>query len=163
MDDIQETINVHIGEIKIVKNGELLKAIFGSCVGICFIWKQKKICGLAHCLLPMNPEKEFVISGRYVDQAINSLFILMKITEENIDEIGVVITGGGNMTNPNAADNSKLIGGQNLAMAEKELKKRRMKIIHVEHGGIQGRKITVDSKKCTYQIEVIPRITSEER
>ena len=37
-------INVHIGEIKVAKNGAILKTILGSCVGICFIWKKKGIC-----------------------------------------------------------------------------------------------------------------------
>lgn len=157
----EQILNVHIGEIKIAKNGETLKAILGSCVGIGFIWKKKGICGLAHCLLPENPEKSFAISGRYVDQAVASLFALMKIENEDVNEIEVIFVGGGNMTNPNAQDNSKLIGGQNLQVAERELKKKGMKIVFVEHGGCQGRKVIIESSTCNFRVEVIPRLTSK--
>lgn len=157
----EKVLNVHIGEVKIAKNGETLKAILGSCVGIGFIWKKKGICGLAHCLLPENPEKSFNISGRYVDQAVASLFAMMKIGEEDVNDIEVIFVGGGNMTNPNSADNSKLIGGQNLQVAERELKKKSMKIVFSEHGGCQGRKVTIDSSTCSYRVDVIPRLTGK--
>ena len=39
---MQKIFDVHIGEVKIAKNGEVLKAILGSCVGIGIIWKEKK-------------------------------------------------------------------------------------------------------------------------
>ncbi|WP_295904643.1 chemotaxis protein CheD [uncultured Bdellovibrio sp.] len=161
MNDVKDVLSVHIGEVKVARNGETLKAILGSCVGIGFIWKRKSMCGLAHCFLPENPEKSFSISGRYVDQAIASLFALMKIRPEDVAEIDVIFAGGGNMTNPDAADNSKLIGGQNLSAAERELKKKGMKIVFVEYGGCQGRKVTIDSASCTYQVEAIPRLANK--
>jgi len=154
------TLSVHIGEIKLAKKGEILKAILGSCVGIGFLWRKKNICGLAHCLLPENPEKTFTISGRHVDQAIASMIALMKIGESDIPDIDVIYAGGGNMTNPNESDNTKLIGGQNLIVAARELKKHGMNIVFTEHGGVQGRKIIIDSLDCTFRVEVIPRLKS---
>ena len=65
------------------------------------------------------------------------------------------------MTNPNAQDNSKLIGGQNLQVAERELKKKGMNIIFMENGGCQGRKIIIDSSTCSFRVEVIPRLNSK--
>lgn len=156
-----QILNVHIGEIKIAKNGETLKAILGSCVGIGFMWKKKGICGLAHCLLPENPERSFSISGRYVDQAIASLFAMMKIGPKDIEEIEVLFVGGGNMTNPDTIDNSNLIGSQNFLIAERELKRKGMNIVFYEHADCQGRKITIDSSTCSYRIEVIPRLESK--
>lgn len=159
MTEERKILNVHIGEVKVAKNGEILKAIMGSCVGIGFLWKKKKIYGLAHCLLPENPEKSFAISGRYVDQAIDSLMALMKIDSEDVNEIDVVFAGGGNMTNPESTDNSKLVGGLNLQVAERELKKRGLKIVCVEQGGNQGRKIAIDAASGEYKIDIIPRLS----
>ena len=34
-------IHVNIAEVKIGKNGDILKATLGSCVGIAFLWKAK--------------------------------------------------------------------------------------------------------------------------
>jgi chemotaxis protein CheD len=153
-------INVHIGEIKIAKNGEVLKTILGSCVGIGFIWKQKNLCGLAHCLLPETPIKTFEIGGRYVNQAVPALMAMMKIHEENISEIEVVIAGGGNMTNASEDKSENLVGSQNIKMALSELQKRGFRILQNKTGGHVGRKITIYGASLTYQIESIPRIAS---
>ena len=151
-------MDVHIGEIKIARKGEILKTILGSCVGIGFIWRRKGICGLAHCLLPEAPEKTFEISGRFVDQAIPSLLALMKIHPEDLHEIEAIIAGGGNMTQPNSQDPSNLVGSHNFLVAERELKKLGVRLVHVERGGEEGRKIFIYSVDCTYKIEKIPRI-----
>ncbi len=157
----QKEINVHIGEVKIAKNGETLKAILGSCVGIGFLWKERKICGLAHCLLAEAPTRTFAISGRYVDQAIPSLLALMKIRPENYPEIEIIVAGGGNMTQPGALDIDELVGSHNFAIAQKELKNRGLKITKLDRAKEEGRKITIDSQLCTYVIEEIPRLTEE--
>ena len=153
-----ETHNVHIGEVKTAKNGDLLKAILGSCVGVGLIWKSRMICGLAHCLLPENPSPSHMIGGRYVDQAIPSLLALMKIRHVNLDEVTAVIAGGGNMTVPDSPDSSKLVGAHNFRTAEREIKKRGIRLIHSECGGDEGRRITLNTSDYSFQIESIPRI-----
>lgn len=152
-----KTVNVHIGEIKIAKNGEVLKTILGSCVGIGFIWKKKNLCGLAHCLLPETPIKTFAIGGRYVDQAIPSLIALMKIREENISEIEVVLAGGGNMTSA-AEKADELVGSYNIKTALRELQQRGFRIQQSRIGGNEGRKMTIFAADGTYLVESIPRI-----
>lgn len=151
-------IDVHIGEVKIARHGEILKTILGSCVGIGFIWKSRGICGLAHCLLPESPVKTFEIGGRFVDQAIHSLIALMKIRTDDVLEIEAIIAGGGNMTQPNIQDTSRLIGAHNFNVAERELKKLGVRLVHVENGGEEGRKIFLDSRDFSYRVEKIPRI-----
>lgn len=151
-------INVHIGEIKIAKNGEVLKTILGSCVGIGFIWKKKNLCGLAHCLLPETPIKTFEIGGRYVNQAIPALMAMMKIRDENISEIEVIVAGGGNMTSVKGDNSDGLIGSQNIKMALGELQQRGFRIQQSKTGGNEGRKMTIYAGSFTYKIESIPRI-----
>lgn len=157
---MQKVLDVHIGQVKIAKNGELLKAILGSCVGIGVLWKKKGICGLAHCLLPESPTPSFEIGGRFVDQAIRSLIALMKIKPEDLDSISVVIVGGGNMTSPGVADSSELVGANNFKMAIREAKKHNLNVIYSESGGEEGRKIFVNSADFTYRVEKIPRISN---
>ncbi len=151
-------MDVRIAEVKIAKKGEILKCILGSCVGIAFIWKQKKICGLAHCLLPLNPDPSFEIGARFVDQAFKSLIALMRIRPEDYSQVDVVIVGGGNMTNPEEQDDKKMIGYHNYSAALNEAKKYSFKVLFSEGGGEEGRKIFVDSTSLTYRVEKIPRI-----
>lgn len=153
-----DVLNVHIGEVKIAKRGETLKAILGSCVGIGIIWKSKKMCGLAHCLLAESPTRSFAIGGRFVTQAIPSLLMLMKIKPENFSEVTVVIAGGGNMTSAEKKDNKDLVGETNFKVAERELKKLGLRIIYSENGGVEGRKIIINSSDFSYKVEKIPRV-----
>ncbi len=149
-------IHVHIGEVKVAKKGEILTTILGSCVGIGIIWRSKKICGLAHCLLPNSPVPSFAMSGRFVDKAIPSLLALMKITNDNIVDIEAVLAGGGSMTAPNEA--SGLIGSSNLQVAIKELGKRSIRVIRTEVGGIGGCKFFLNASDFSFYIEKIPRL-----
>jgi len=155
---VQKILDVHIGQIKIAKNGELLKAILGSCVGIGVIWKDKGVCGLAHCLLPESPTPTFEIGARFVDQAVRSLIAMMKIRPDDLDAVSVVIVGGGNMTSPGVADTSNLVGANNFRVALNEAKKHHLKVVFSDGGGEEGRKIIIDSSDYSYCVEKIPRI-----
>ena len=156
---MKKVFDVHIGEVKIAKNGEQLKAILGSCVGIGVIWKERNFCGLAHCLLPEGPARNFNIGARFVDQAYRSLMALMKIRPEDYSKIDIVIAGGGNMTSPSGKENSDLVGYNNFKTAITEAETRGLRVIFKDGGGLEGRKITIDSSDCTYSIEKIPRIS----
>lgn len=155
---MQKIIDVHIGEVKIAKNGELLKTILGSCVGIGIIWQSRAICGLAHCLLPQSPTPTFEIGARYVDQATRSLIALMKIGPEDFQDVNVIIVGGGNMTKPGVNNPLELVGSNNFKAAIHEAQKYHFKILYAEGGGEVGRKFSIDSCDYTYQIEKIPRM-----
>jgi chemotaxis protein CheD len=156
---MQKILDVHIGQLKIAKNGEVLKAILGSCVGIGIIWKSKGICGLAHCLLPESPNETPVIGARFVDQAIRSLISTMEIQPADLASISVIVVGGGNMTNP-SKKNSELVGTKNFNEALKEAKKQGLKVVFAKGGGKMGRQIFLDSSNFSYRVEEIPRINS---
>lgn len=155
---MRKVIDVHIGEVKVAKNGEVLKAILGSCVGIGIIWKSKKTCGLAHCLLPESPTPSYEIGARFVDQAVRSLIAMMKIRPTDLQDVGVVVVGGGNMTNPGASASTELVGLSNFKNAMQEVQKLSLKVLYSEGGGEVGRKISIDSMDFTFQVEKIPRI-----
>lgn len=153
----QKILNVHIGELYVGKKGQILRAILGSCVGIGFIWEEKNICGLAHCLLPEAPNTSFNISARYVTQAIPSLIALMKIRPTDIPDIKAVVVGGGDMTGNNPENRDKLVGAINSRTALKLLHERKIKIIHQDFGGTEGRQIIINCDNFSYQVRKIPR------
>lgn len=153
------TLDVHIGEVKVAKNGENLRAILGSCIGIGLIWKQKGICGLSHCLLPKNPSAEFELGGRYVDQAVQSLIKMMDISILDKKKIDAVVVGGGNMTCPDATDETKLVGTSNFRAAVSEVEKQGITIVHAEGGGNLGRRITLDNQ-MEFRVDEIPRMST---
>lgn len=155
---MRTTLDVRIGEVRIARNGELLKAILGSCVGVGAIWKEKRICGLAHCLLPQSPVPTFAIGGRFVDQAMRSLVAMMRIRPENRAEVDLVIVGGGNMTNPGAVDSEGLVGANNFRSALRIAAELGLRVALADGGGEEGRKIWIDGSSFAYGVEKIPRI-----
>ena len=139
-------LHVNIGEVKVGRSKEVLKATLGSCVGIAFYWPEKQMAGLAHCLLPESPLPTTQIGAKYVSQAVPSLMALMKIKQENISEILVYIAGGGNMMEQLARSNPRHVGIQNSDAAKAILSKLGFKIKEIEVGGDQGRQILISSE-----------------
>lgn len=154
-----KVIDVHIGQIKIARNGQILKAILGSCVGVGAIHARKNLCALAHCLLPKSTSPTYTIGGRYVDQAFKSILALLKVRASDIPDVSIIIAGGGNMTGKTSSSTSALIGEQNSQSALKEAEKYGLNVTHSEIGGNFGRIIYVNSESFSYKIENIPRLT----
>ncbi len=145
-------IHVNIGEVKVGRKGEVLRATLGSCVGIAFVWKKKGLCALAHCLLPEAHESSFVINAKYVSQAVPSLMALLKVKEGDVSEIEVSIAGGGNMMSQLARENVDHIGLQNIAAAKKYLTKYGFKVREVDIAGDIGRKMFIDCTSGTVSV-----------
>jgi chemotaxis protein CheD len=139
-------IHVKIGEVKIGKSGDLLKTVLGSCVGIAFVWKEKGLFALAHCLLPEAYGPTSVIGAKFVSQAVPSLMALLKVKPENIKEIEVSIAGGANMMSQLSRKNVDHIGSLNLAAAKKYLELNGFKFREIDVGGEEGRQMFID---CT--------------
>lgn len=140
----EHEIHVKIGEVKVGRHGDVLKATLGSCVGIAFIWKDKGRFGLAHCLLPDAHEDSTIITAKFVSQAVPSLMALLKIRPDDVKEIAVYIAGGGNMMSQLLRKNVDHVGTLNLLAAKKHLKDKGFKFVELDSGGEVGRQIVVD-------------------
>ncbi|MBL4635278.1 MAG: chemotaxis protein CheD, partial [Kofleriaceae bacterium] len=134
---------------------DLLQTTLGSCIGISFLWRQKSVFGLAHCLLPLSPEASCSIGAKYVDQAVESLIRLMRIAPENFAEIEVHIAGGGDMFPDLSNKRARGIGSKNAASVRKQLSLRGIKIKKISTGGTCGRRMLLDCQEATVAIRDI--------
>ncbi len=137
-------IHVKIAEVKTGSNGDLLKATLGSCVGIAFVWKERNICGLAHCFLPETETDQHLVGAKYVNQAILSLMKLMDIKKIDVRKIEVYIAGGGNMMNRLLKSNNSQVGKFNAEAAIKYLDYYGFRIKDSMIGSPSGSKILVN-------------------
>ena len=151
-------IHVKIGEVKIGGPGETLTAIVGSCIGLGFLNSEVGQFGLAHCLLSNSNTSSTKIGGRYVDQAIRSMFTLMELSSKDLVGIQAIIIGGANMTMPIGTDPSKLVGEVNAKFAYSELRRIGVRNIYQEVGGTQGRHVTIDCSTGQFNTLAIPRL-----
>lgn len=155
---IPNEIHVKIGEVKVGRSGDVLKATLGSCVGIAFLWKEKDIFGLAHCLLPEAYEPSSTIGAKFVSQAVPSLIALLKIKQENIGDIEVHIAGGGNMMAQLARPNVDHVGALNAEAAKKCLLQYGFKIKSADLGGDEGRQIYVDCARSSVNVVRLQKV-----
>ena len=141
----QKIVRVNIGEVKVGRGDETLKATLGSCVGISFFDTINKRCALAHCLLPESREG-YGIGAKYVDQAMDSLVALMKVKDRNQKEFIVSFAGGANMMGQIHADKNYEIGEKNLAALKEILKKYKFKVKELDSGLNYGRQMSIDCR-----------------
>ncbi|MBS1963052.1 MAG: chemotaxis protein CheD [Bdellovibrionales bacterium] len=153
-------INVCIGEVKLGRPGERLRAILGSCVGIGLVWRDRRRIALAHCLLAEAPRSSREIDGRFVTQAVPSLLALLHARPGDYGEIEAIVAGGGNMTSPNAKDETKLVGAVNVATALRLLEKLGIRVVHQETGGREGRVIVLHGDTYLHEIRRLERLAA---
>lgn len=151
--------HVKIGKIRVAGDGEILKTVLGSCVGIALIWRRRSKCALAHCLLPVADVKNVTASGpaRYVDQTIPRMLEQLGALPEDLHELEAVIAGGGQMMEVEQPYTKFIVGEENLKTAKKCLEQHRIRMIACEPGGMQGTKMSVDCGTGAFEIEKIPK------
>ena len=152
--------HVKIGELIVGKPPDILKVTLGSCVGIAFLWKKKRLYGLAHCLLPDAPEKNFLIGAKYVSQAIPSMISLMRLKREDVPDVEIHMAGGSNMTELRLVKTrGPHIGEQNINTAKRILHELGFKIFRCETGNSCAMQIEVNCH--TENVEIIKIIGSK--
>ncbi|WP_372651745.1 chemotaxis protein CheD [Halobacteriovorax sp.] len=150
----REIIRVKIGEVKVGHRTQLLKTTLGSCIGISIYDTVKKKCALAHCLLPESDEN-LGIGARYVNQAIESLFALMKVRDRDQKEFIISYAGGANMMSQIQLESSNKIGNKNLDAIRSILKKYKFKVRELDCGDTFGRQMSID---CTDGKVIVSRL-----
>nr|WP_315393361.1 chemotaxis protein CheD [uncultured Duganella sp.] len=153
--------HVGIGELRVGGRTEQLKALLGSCVGIAFLWKKRRRCALAHCLLAEAATPQGEPGARYVSHAVPSLLRLMGATTADYADIVVVVAGGGMMLD--ACSSRFQVGRQNADAAIRHLRLYGLNVIDCRVGGNRGRTLTVDCATCGYQIDELAPHSREMR
>lgn len=156
--DTNEKLHVQIGQVKTGREGQLLTAILGSCIGLGILHPDKGVYGLAHCLLSRSRSSSDEISGRHVDQAVKSLVSLMQISEDEIRKLKGICVGGANMTMPKDTSPERLVGSVNARTAYKALRELGIRNIYEDVGGAQGRQVNIDCTTGEFEVLIIPRM-----
>lgn len=161
MDSLRE-VNVHIGEVKLAGEDQLLKTILGSCIGIALRCRKREICTLSHSLLPKCPDDRTDISGRWVDLAVTSALQLLEAGRREKRHLEAIIAGGGNMIE-NGSSRKVQIGELNIKMANLVLESHRIPVVAEETGGIAGRQLLISGQSMEYQISEIPKLVARSK
>jgi chemotaxis protein CheD len=150
-------IQVNIGQAKFTSSGQTLQTILGSCVGIGLLLPEKKLFGLAHCLLPLAPPDERGTEARFVDHAVPLLLELMGIIGPDARKVEAVLVGGGCMLGDVLGRKSGLIGSDNVLAARQVLKQKSIRIVFEDVGGHFGRQLFIHGDSGSYDVKKILR------
>jgi chemotaxis protein CheD len=154
-----EDIQVRMCEVRVGSGNDVLRAILGSCVGIGLLWRRRGIYGMAHCLLPEAPQEPAGEGAKYVTGAVPTLLSMMQLDRARQDEVEAVIVGGACMVQHVKAPRHGLIGEQNARMAQQLIAQTRIKLVHLDVGGENGRQLVIDCAQHHYAVKTIGRTT----
>ncbi len=139
-----ETIDVGMGEFKVVGNGHTLTVTsLGSCVALILYDPVGKIGGLAHIMLPEN----FLFRGkesnprRFADTGI--ALMLKEIVAQGAEKtrLKAYVIGGANLFPALAPELIADIGKKNIEMVKRILVGENIPILAEDTGGDYGRNI----------------------
>ncbi len=143
--------HVWAGALAVGCGNTVLTALLGSCVGIGIIWRRKKRCVLAHCLLadaPYDNPAEPGAEARYVSDAIPAMLRSLGAREEDYRELEVVAAGGASLFT--GVPFPLKVGERNIAALERTVRALGLRVVHQLLGGSEGCRITLNCASLTY-------------
>lgn len=150
----QQPRHVWTGQLQVGSGDDVLSALLGSCVGIGMIWRAGGRCGLAHCLLPealaYGGGADDLDGARYVSAAVPRLLHALGVRREQYGQVEVVLAGGASMLD--ALRGADGVGRRNVAAAQAQLALRGLRVVHLDVGGRQGRRLNIECAGHAYSV-----------
>ena len=141
--------SIRMGEMSVAMDGEKLRTLLGSCVGVALHDRSKHVGGLAHIVLP-RAQGATDRPGKFVDTAIPALIGSMEEVVAGSLNLVAKLAGGANMF---SATESSSIGQRNVESCEEVLRKLGIPIVGRHCGGGQGRRMLLDTATGEVRIE----------
>jgi chemotaxis protein CheD len=144
-----EVRHVWAGAFAVGTGNTVLTALLGSCVGVGILWRRKKRCALAHCLLAEAPADDAGIDVRYVSNAVPALLRALGARPEDYAELEVVAAGGASLFERVQAP--LRVGERNIAAFERAMHQYGLRVVHHLLGGNLGSRITLHCATFAYE------------
>lgn len=143
--------SIRMGEMSVARDGEELRTLLGSCIGLALYDRRHKVGGLAHIVLPKARGKTDR-PGKFVDTAIPTLIAEMEQLAGGALKLTAKMAGGASMFTTTVAAN---IGLQNMESCEQLLGELGITILARHCGGEQGRRMSLDTANGKVVIEIV--------
>ena len=149
--------SIRMGEMAIGSQGEELRTLLGSCIGVAIYSSRAKVGGLVHIVLPQsrgNVENPF----RFADTGVPALRDAILETAGRQLNLVAKIAGGAAMFGDK---NQQTIGGRNEEACRIALRALRIPIMADHCGGEQGRRMLLETATGRVIIEQVGLATIE--
>lgn len=149
--------SIRMGQMLVSKDGQPLRSLLGSCVGVALYDRRHSAGGLAHIVLPAaNGQTD--APGKFVDTAIPKLIDDLRCLVGSDLRLSAKLAGGASMFKTQAAGH---IGRQNVEASERLLMQLGIPILAQHCGGEKGRKMILDTVTGRVQIEIVGQVSIE--
>ena len=128
--------NLEPGCIYASTDPTLVTTVVGTCVAVCLHDRRLKSGGMNHYLYPKASWGEKT-TARYGNVAVLALIRLMLSQGSRLEDMEAQIFGGGSR----GLNDSSRVGRKNVKMAKRILKKKGIKVVSEDVGGIKGRRV----------------------
>ena len=133
---------VDIGELAVAGAGESMETNLGSCLGIAILWPARRRVVLCHVLLPEHPgtptDRRY---ARYADTAPRHMLRRLRVPDEHLRSLRVVIAGGATLY---AQTNQ--IGAKNIRHGVRALRALGLRILGRDVGEGWTRRMRVSAE-----------------
>lgn len=120
------------GALVLSKRPLKVATILGSCISVTMFDTQSAYGAICHGMLPINTKNDFLLSGKYVDSAINHMVNFFRHNLIPLKQLQVKLFGGGDVLSVNQNSSRVTIGQQNITAAKKLLHQYQLPLT-VEH------------------------------
>lgn len=153
MGKLERTPNapIRMGEMSVGIDGDELRTLLGSCIGLALYDRRRKVGGLAHIVLP-NSRGNTDKPGKFVDTAIPTLIEEMQAAAGGKLNLTARMAGGASMFTTTTASG---IGQENVESCEQLLRELRIPILARHCGGEKGRRMSLDTSVGKVVIEIV--------
>ena len=124
------------GAVVTCSNQAMISAVLGTCVAVCLHDRRLKIGGMNHFKYPKSGFFGSV-SADYGDFAVTSLVAKLTRMGSRVEDLEAQIFRGASI--PGSRDAKT--GGKNVSMARKMLKKKGIRVVSEDVGGLKGRRL----------------------
>jgi chemotaxis protein CheD len=149
-------IYLHPGQTYVSREPLQISMILGSCAGVCLYDRSKAIGGATHYMLP-EWDGTGTSSTRYGDIAIDALFKQFQAYGSRASDLEATVLGGACMFEVFRSEDGSgdHIGSRNINMALQAFSRLGIVIAARDTGGINGRKIKMQSDTGKVAVSVI--------
>jgi chemotaxis protein CheD len=148
---------LRIGETAVRREGDVIRTVLGSCIGLCLWDDDLKIGGMAHIMLPDGPEEEKKSQpGKYAVTAADALMKdLIRQAEGKPVKLIAKIAGGASMFYKPDCNNSVFgVGRRNSAVVREALARLDIEVAFEHVDGRKGRNISLDCSTGVLTVRV---------
>ena len=135
---------IHSGQLYVAARPTYIHTVLGSCVAVCLYDSVNQISGMNHYLLPLW-NNDGLQSPKYGNISIPKLIEAMEAVGSQRRNMVAKLFGGASPNDMKHTSENMMVGKRNIQIAQDILQEYRIKVVASDLGGIQGRKIVMDS------------------